>query len=122
MQLTYVNVFPPPQLHAHMMTYLMPIYYLYRTHIFGIFATIEQKLMAHNAVECTICCVKAFALVSCMIWFRQEPIKFVEGAPFDNETREMQLNITKKSVDSSLHEIRPALQHYNTLSYKHAPL
>ena len=94
-----------------MMTYFVPIYYLYRTHIFGIFATIEQKLMAHNAVECTICCVKAFALVSCMIWFRQEPIKFVEGAPFDNEDREMLLNITKKSGNGSLKVNMPA-KHY----------
>lgn len=113
MQLTYLSVFPPPQIHAHMITYLIPIYYLYRTHAFGIFATTEQKLMAHNAAECTICAVKAFALISCMVYFRVLPIKHAHGAPYDNWQREAMLDITKKS-EGLPHEIRPE-QHYQAV-------
>ena len=52
--------------------------------------------MRHSAAECTICAVKAFALMSCFVYFRVVPEKHTMGMPYDNLLRESMLDIAKK--------------------------
>jgi hypothetical protein len=66
----YIQIFPPPLIHGLIGSYLTITHYLYRTHAFTVFASPEQKYMAHSAAECTICAIKGATLVSVMIYFR----------------------------------------------------
>jgi hypothetical protein len=95
-QIVYTCTFPPPLMHALISMYIMPCYFLYRTHAFNMLSNEAQKLVQHTAAECTICAFKCFTLVSVMMYYRVVPVAMVEGMPFDNESRENLLVISKK--------------------------